>query len=72
MNDFESLMNEGVDFYRICFSIETLILKETMSKKMVRELLHLPYCYQYDNQIQFLVSYDKYPDRSEASSNIQI
>ena len=49
MNDFENYMNEGVDFYRACFSIETLVIKETMSKKMVRELLHLPYCYQYDN-----------------------
>jgi hypothetical protein len=74
MNDFENFAYEGVDFKRFCFSIETLLIKETMSRKgqMVRELLQLPYCYKYDNQIQFVVTYDNFLDRDELGFSVDI
>ena len=60
--------------HRVCFSVESLMLKETLSRKgaVLRELIQLPYAYQYDNQIEVVVQYEVKEERDEAGFRLKM
>ena len=54
-------------FNRYSFSVQKIVLKETVSRKgaLVRELIQMPYSYLYDNQVEVLATHTQFEKHDE-------
>ncbi|CDW87518.1 UNKNOWN [Stylonychia lemnae] len=70
-NDYEKMDNI---YENSVYSIQNIAIKETISRKgrLQRELLQIPYSYQYDNHIEFSYFYITQKENDEIGIKLQI